>query len=203
MFEEYLDIVILFVLAVLATPSHAASRPRTRRGGALIDTRNRTDFFIKRETDVPALALAASASRKPNKAAELLLHQDVLGGGGALFGARPDVGTFQPTFSYPFNLSKFSGAASRAAVPTTVKPIGGAADAGLASFGETTGAAIVGDGSLADSTINSIGVTCGGGGAPVCVSEDPIKASGSTSNVTDCTTATAHSKSEADETGTK
>ncbi|EOD23668.1 hypothetical protein EMIHUDRAFT_239306, partial [Emiliania huxleyi CCMP1516] len=78
-----------------------------------------------------------------------------------------------------------------------------------------TGAVKNGDVSLADSTVNSIGVTCGGGGAPVwcaeppqpltelCVSEDPIKASGSTSNVTDCTTATAHSKSEADETDTK
>ncbi|EOD40274.1 hypothetical protein EMIHUDRAFT_125556, partial [Emiliania huxleyi CCMP1516] len=109
----------------------------------------------------------------------------------------------------------FSGAASRAAAPTTVKPIGAAADAELASFGEAAGAVKNGDVSLADSTANSVGVTCGGGGAPVwcaeppppltelCVSEDPIKASGSTSNETVCTTATAHSKGEADETDTK
>ncbi|EOD07111.1 hypothetical protein EMIHUDRAFT_198407, partial [Emiliania huxleyi CCMP1516] len=140
----------MLVLAVLATPSTAASRPRQRRGGALIDTRNRTDFSIKLETDAPSLALAASASRKPDKAAELLLHQD----------------------------------------------------------------AETGDASLADSTANSVGLTCGGG-APVwcaeppqpltelCVSEDPMKASGSTSNETVCTTATAHSKGEADETDTK
>jgi len=135
----------MLVLAVLATPSHAASRPRPRRGGALIDTRNRTDFHIKLETDAPALALAASASRKPNKAAELLLHQDVLGDGWALFGAWPVVGTFHPTFSYPFNHSKFSGAASRAAAPATFKPIGAAADAeldpikGSGSTSNTTG----------------------------------------------------------------
>ncbi|EOD35602.1 hypothetical protein EMIHUDRAFT_122644, partial [Emiliania huxleyi CCMP1516] len=204
----------MLALALLATPSNAASRPRPRRGGALTDTRNRTDFSIKLETDAPTLALAASASRKPNKAAELLLHQDVLGGGGALFGARPDVATFHPTFSIPFNLSKFSGAASRAAAPTTLKPIGAAADAELASFGEAAGAVKNGDVSLADSTVNSIGVTCGGGAAPVwcaeplplaelCVSEDPIEASGSTSSETSLKTATAHSKSEADETGTK
>ncbi|EOD07838.1 hypothetical protein EMIHUDRAFT_125038, partial [Emiliania huxleyi CCMP1516] len=183
--------------------------------GALIDTRNRTDFSIKLENDAPTLALAASASRKPNKAAGLLLHQYVLGGGGALFGARPDVATFHPTFSIPAYLSKFSGAASRAAAPTTLKPIGAAADAELASFGETTGAVKNGDVSLADSTANSVGVTCGGGAAPVwcaepplpfaelCVSEDPIKTSGSTSKKTDCTTTTAHSKGEADKTDTK
>ena len=145
----------MLAFALLATPSTAASRPRPRRGGALIDTRNRTDFSIQLETDAPTLALAASASRKPNKAAELLLHQDVLGGGWALFSAWPDVGTFHPTFSYPFNLSKFSGAASRAAAPATFKPIGAAADSEL----------------------------------------DQIKASGSTSNKTESTTATAHSKS--------
>ncbi|EOD26646.1 hypothetical protein EMIHUDRAFT_236694 [Emiliania huxleyi CCMP1516] len=146
----------MLALALLATPSTAASRPRPRRGGALIDTRNRTDFHIKLETDAPTLALAASASRKPNKAAELLLHQDA------------------------------------------------------------AGAVKNGDVSLADSTANSVGLTCGGGGAPVwcaeppqqplaelCVSEDPIKTSGSTSNETVCTTATAHSKGEADETDTK
>ncbi|EOD22349.1 hypothetical protein EMIHUDRAFT_240451 [Emiliania huxleyi CCMP1516] len=205
----------MLLLAVLAAPSNAASRPRPRRGGALIDTRNRTDFFIKLPTDAPALALAASASRKPDKAAELLLHQDVLGGGGALFGACPDVATFHPTSSFPFNLSKFSGAASRAAGQTTFKPIGAAADAELASFGETTGAANAGDASLADSTVNSVGVTCGGAGAPawcaelpqplaeLCVSEDPIEASGSTSNETSLKTATAHSKSKTGETDTK
>ncbi|EOD10338.1 hypothetical protein EMIHUDRAFT_248441 [Emiliania huxleyi CCMP1516] len=98
-----------------------------------------------------------------------------------------------------------------AQAPATVGPPG--MRRALAS---AAGAAIVGDGSLADSTVNSLGVTCGGGGAPVwcaeppqqplaelCVSEDPIEASGSTSNETVCTTATAHSKSEADETGTK
>ncbi|EOD07116.1 hypothetical protein EMIHUDRAFT_198415 [Emiliania huxleyi CCMP1516] len=69
----------MLALALLATPSTAASRPRPRRGGALIDTRNRTDFSIKLETDAPTLALAASASRKPDKAAELLLHQDASG----------------------------------------------------------------------------------------------------------------------------
>ena len=162
----------MLVLALLATPSNTASRPRPRRGGALIDTRNRTDFSIQLETDAPTLALAASASRKPNKAAELLLHQDVLGGGGALFGARPDVATFHPTVSIPFNISKFSGTASRAAAPTTLKPIGAAADAELASFGETTGAANVGDASLADSTVNSVGVTCGGGD-PVWCAQPP------------------------------
>ena len=181
----------MLVLALLATPSTAASRPRPRRGGALTDTRNRTDFSIKLETDAPSLALAASASRKPNKAAGLLLHQDVLGGGGALFGACPVVATFHPTFSYPFNLSKFSGAASRAAAPTTLKPIGAAADAEPASFDE----AKTGDASLADPAVNSVGLTCGSGGAPVwcaeplplaelCVSEDPIEASGSTSSST-------------------
>ncbi|EOD06762.1 hypothetical protein EMIHUDRAFT_218821 [Emiliania huxleyi CCMP1516] len=151
----------MLALALLATPSTAASRPRPRRGGALIDTRNRTDFSIKLENDAPTLALAASASRKPNKAAGLLLHQY------------------------------------------------------LASFGETTGAVKNGDVSLADSTANSVGVTCGGGAAPVwcaepplplaelCVSEDPIKTSGSTSKKTDCTTTTAHSKGEADKTDTK
>ncbi|EOD35913.1 hypothetical protein EMIHUDRAFT_110524 [Emiliania huxleyi CCMP1516] len=61
----------MLALALLATPSIASSRPHPRRGGALIDTRNRTDFSIKLETFVPALALAASASRKPNKAADL------------------------------------------------------------------------------------------------------------------------------------
>ena len=149
----------MLVFAVLATPSLAASRPRPRRGEGLIDTRNRTDFSIKLLTDAPAPALTASASRKPNKAAELLLHQDVLGGGWALFGAWPVVGTFHPTFSYPFNHSKFSGAAA----PATFKPIGAANDAEL----------------------------------------DPIKASGSTSNKTGCTTAAAHSKIEADEPDTK
>ena len=205
----------MLVLALLTTLSIAACRPRPRRGKALIDTRNRTDLSIKLETDAPAPALAASASRKPNKAAGLLLHQDVLGGGWALFGAWPDVGTFHPTFSYPFNLSKFSGADSRAAGPTTFKPIGAAADTELASFGEAAGAVKNDDVSLADSTVNSVGLTCGGGAAPVwcaeppqplaelCVSEDPIEASGSTSNETDFKTATAHSKSEADETDTK
>ena len=43
----------MLALALLATPSTAASRPRPRRGGALIDTRNRTDFSIKLETDAP------------------------------------------------------------------------------------------------------------------------------------------------------
>ncbi|EOD30558.1 hypothetical protein EMIHUDRAFT_232732 [Emiliania huxleyi CCMP1516] len=207
--------MLVLALALLATPSTAASRPRPRRGGALIDTRNRTDFSIKLETDAPSLALAASASRKPNKAAGLLLLQYVLGGGWALLGACPDVATIHPAVSFPFNLSKFSGAASRAAAPTTLKPIGAAADAELASFGEVAGAVKNGDVSLADSTANSVGVTCGSGGAPVwcaeppqpltelCVSEDPIEASGFTSNETVCTTATAHSKGEADETDTK
>ena len=161
---------VMLAFALLATPSTAASRPHPRRGGALIDTRNRTDFSIKLETDAPTLALAASASRKPNKAAGLLLHQDVLGGGWALLGAWPVVATFHPTFSFPFNLSKFSGAASRAAAPTTVKPIGAAADAELASFDE----AKTGDASLADSTANSVGVTCGGGGAPAWCTEPPL-----------------------------
>ena len=44
---------VMLALALLATPSTAASRPRPRRGGALIDTRNRTDFSIKLETDAP------------------------------------------------------------------------------------------------------------------------------------------------------
>ena len=59
----------MLAFALLATPSTVAPRPRTRRGGALIDTRNRPDFSIKLPTDAPAPALAASASRKPNKAA--------------------------------------------------------------------------------------------------------------------------------------
>jgi len=50
--------------AVLVTPSVAASRPRPRRRGALVDTRNRTDFHIKLQTDAPAPALAASVSRE-------------------------------------------------------------------------------------------------------------------------------------------
>ena len=108
----------MLVLAVLTTPSIAASRPSPRRGEALIDTRNRTDFHIKLQTDAPAPALAASASREPIKAAELLLHQGVLHQGrGALFGAWPDVGTFHPTVSFPFNLS-----ASRAAVHSSPPP---------------------------------------------------------------------------------
>ena len=69
-------------------------------------------------------------------------------------------------------------------------------DTELASFGGSTGVTNAGDASLADPTVNSVGLTCGGGGAPVwcaeppppltelCVSEDPIEASGSASNET-------------------
>ncbi|EOD21749.1 hypothetical protein EMIHUDRAFT_207811 [Emiliania huxleyi CCMP1516] len=221
--SAYFCSFVMLALALLAAHSNPASRSRPRRGEALIGTRNRTAFCIKLPTDgdAPAPALAASASRKPDKAAELLLHQDVLGGGWALFGVRPDATFqtgFQPTFSYPFNLSKFSGAASRAAGrPTTFKPIGAAADAELASFFATTGTAKNGDVSLADPAVE-IGFTCGGGTplqpltepvwraeptqplAELCVSEDPIKASGFTTEEAGFTAATAHSKIEADET---
>ena len=133
----------MLVFALLATPS-AASRPPTWRGEALIVTRSRTDFCVKLPTDAPAPALAASASCKPNQIAEILLREDDLWEGAALFGAWPDA-TFHQNFSFPVKFSKPTGAASRAAGPTTLKHIGAAADAEFASFDETSGATKIGD----------------------------------------------------------
>ena len=122
----------MLVLALLATPS-AASRPPTWRGEALIFTHN---YGTQLPTDAPALALAAAASCKPNNAAQLLLREDDLTWeGAALFGAWPDA-TFHQNFSFPVKSSKPTGAASRAAGPTTLKHIGAAADAEFASFDE-------------------------------------------------------------------
>ncbi|EOD14192.1 hypothetical protein EMIHUDRAFT_470646 [Emiliania huxleyi CCMP1516] len=122
----------MLVLAFLATPS-AATRPPTWDGEALIVTHNRTDFCVKRPTDAPALALAASASCEPNKAAELV--DDLTWEGAALFGAWPDA-TFHQNFSFPTKFSKPTGAASCTAGPTTLKHIGAAADAEFTSFDE-------------------------------------------------------------------
>ena len=126
----------MLILAALATPSSAASRLREEP----ITTRNRTYKTKPLRTDPPELAIPASGSRKPKKAAEIP--------------PRDAWETFHPTFSFPFNLSKFSGAVSRAAGPTSLKHAIGAY-AKLASIVETSGATKIGQVSFATATARS------------------------------------------------
>ena len=112
----------MLVLAAIATPSSASSRPREEP----ITTRSRADFYVKMlQTDLPALAVPAPDSRKLKQAAEILPREDVLAWeGAALLGAKLHP-TFRPTFSFPIN-SKPTGAASRAPDPITLEPTGAA-----------------------------------------------------------------------------
>ncbi|EOD35244.1 hypothetical protein EMIHUDRAFT_227540 [Emiliania huxleyi CCMP1516] len=128
----------MLILAALATPSSAASRLREEP----ITTRNRTYKTKTLRTDPPELAIPASGSRTLKKAAEIPPRD-------AWEGA-----TFHPTFSFPFNLSKFSGAVSRAAGPTSLKHAIGAY-AKLASFVETSGATKIGQVSFTTATARS------------------------------------------------
>ena len=205
------------LVAAIAPHSNVASRTLPAfRGGEAEITRNRTDF-IKTLQVHPSLADLAAGNRM---AAELTLRGSLQNG--AAPGALP-AGSVHPPLSFPVNFFKPIGAASRTAAVTsdlTFKPIGAAPDAELLSFGETSGTTKIGDDS-----VPTVGVTGGGAAAPLkalwragppdaqpltelCIFENLIEGEEATvarfvTTEAGFTTATAHSKIEADEPDTK